>query len=145
MTDNPDGDRGDFPRSLQSLATYAELFAAPDFKCGVWEGAAPLGELGQMPYFDYSPLVARFIADAYAQKWTLDQFDWPSWKNTEEFRKLMTDTDVLASATPRQLQQLITTVLRQDRFAEGTLAEAFESGLMRRIAERARDIVNGKA
>ena len=144
MMDDPDAGPVDFRRSLQTLATYAEVFAAPGFRTGDWEGAAPSGALGQMPYFAYSPLVVRFIADACAWKWTLDQFDWTSWTKTEEFRRLTTDADVLASATPRQLQQLITTVLRQDRFAEGTLAEAFDTGLMLGITRRARDMVTGK-
>jgi hypothetical protein len=45
--------------------------------------------------------------------------------------------EALASATPDQLAKLITVVVRQERFYEGSLAGAFEDGLVLAIVRRA--------
>ena len=52
------------------------------------------------------------------------------------FRTLGDPTRV-ASASADDLARLLTTLVRGDRFADGTLAHAHESGLLRAIARRA--------
>jgi hypothetical protein len=42
-----------------------------------------------------------------------------------------------AIATPDQLTELLTAIIRSDRFVEGSIAGAFDSGLLGRIACRA--------
>ena len=64
-------------------------------------------------------------------------FDWGTWKQTPEAISLRDDAQVLARATPEQLSRLLTVCIRQDRFCEGALEGAFESGLLTRILERA--------
>ena len=59
------------------------------------------------------------------------------WAHGPEGRELASDRDALAQADADQLSKLLTVLIRQDRFNEGTLAGAFESGLLLRIAERA--------
>ena len=50
--------------------------------------------------------------------------------------------EALASATPDQLAKLIAVVVRQERFCEGTLAAAFEEGLVLGIVRRAGVLAN---
>jgi Family of unknown function (DUF6508) len=70
-----------------------------------------------------------------------EKFDWPQWKGTAEAKQLRDDPDVLARATPEQLAKLLTVCIRQDRFSEGTLQAAFETGLLTRILQRAKAIL----
>ena len=64
-------------------------------------------------------------------------FDWGSWLQTPEGAALWDDPAALAAATPDQLEMLLTAIIRSDRFVEGSIAGAFESGLLVRIARRA--------
>ena len=67
----------------------------------------------------------------------ISRFDWGAWTNSLEALRLRDDPAALESATPNQLQNLLTVVIRQDRFVEGALAAEFESGLLVRILRRA--------
>ena len=74
---------------------------------------------------------------AYDGEWVLRDFSWPEWKDTEEAIALYRDPDVLAQATRRQLAQLLTVFIRQDRFVEGGLLGDFRSGHILAIVRRA--------
>jgi hypothetical protein len=50
---------------------------------------------------------------------------------------LKDDPEATAAATPDQLARLLTAIVRSDRFVEGSIAGAFDSGLLARIARRA--------
>ncbi len=63
--------------------------------------------------------------------------DWAAWARTARARALRDDPAVLASATEHELAQLLTVVIRQDRFCEGSLASALENGLILGILQRA--------
>ena len=52
----------------------------------------------------------------------------------------MLEPDGLRSASADQIANLLTTVVRRDRFVEGGLAAAFESGLILAILERAEQL-----
>lgn len=54
-----------------------------------------------------------------------------------EAARLLDDPACLAEATPEQLAHLLTGLIRSERFNEGTLAGAFDSGLIARILRRA--------
>lgn len=87
-------------------------------------------------HFDYSEPVMRFVEVAYEGGWVSPEVDWPSWIETEEARGLLGDPEAVAEATVEQLQRVLTTVIRQDRFVTGALAEAFETGLLTAILRR---------
>ena len=67
----------------------------------------------------------------------LTDFDWPSWKDTPEALGLRDDPKVLKQATSVQLAKLLTVLIRQDRFVEGALAGAYNSGLLTAVLRRA--------
>ena len=50
--------------------------------------------------------------------------------------RLRAEPSVLEAATPEQLQRLLTVLIRQERFVDGALESAFESGLLVRILRR---------
>ena len=60
-------------------------------------------------------------------------FDWMSW--TDDARRIV-ETDDLERADLVTLRKLLTLLVRRDRFVEGTLAEASETGLFVRILHR---------
>lgn len=77
-----------------------------------------------------------FLTGAYNYGWVQD-FDWPTWSQSEDAKALFEDPDALASATIEDITKVITTILRIDRQAGGRLADSFRSGLIARIALRA--------
>src|SRR5207244_1533652 len=82
-----------------------------------------------------------FVQAAYDLGWVRSGFDWPTWSQTAEARNLQNDPHLLAQATQVQLASLLTVCIRQDRFVEGALMSAYESGLLVRILERAAAIL----
>lgn len=128
--------------NLRALAAFLPIVADPAFKPGEVV-SPPRGDDGvmQMPFVSYGEAVHAFLEAAYAEGWVLSGFDWGSWKDTDEAARLRDDPAVLAQATPEELMRLLTVYIRQDRFSDGVLLDAFESGLIRRIMRRAADIV----
>jgi hypothetical protein len=124
-----------WPDRLNAIGAFADELAADDFDIGGWRG----GERGddgviQMPWFELSDRALAFVR---ALGGIIEPFDWPTWAATDEAKRLYEDRDVLATATPKQLSKLATSLVRSDRFNEGELAAAFESGVMAAIARRA--------
>lgn len=122
---------------LQALADFLPVFRQPGFQAGTWAGGAET-EPGviQMPYVSYDPVVDSFRKVAYEHGWVKKDFAWSAWMQSDEARSLRAGT-AIRSATSDQLGQLLTFCIRQDRFVEGALMGAFESGLILRIVERA--------
>jgi hypothetical protein len=121
---------------LQGLAVFLPLFEKPGFRFGSWE------DTDGNPIADcmYSKVAADFIDMAYDFEWVRMDFAWPSWKETKEATDLRDDPEIMKRATVEDLSKLLTVVIRQDRFCEGSLADAFESGLITAICRRAAQI-----
>lgn len=78
----------------------------------------------------------EFLVAAEKNGWVLSDFNWPKWAQSAEAKRLRDDESALALASERQLARLLTAEIRQDRFMEGALLRAFESGLIARILRR---------
>ncbi len=117
---------------LDALAEFLPIFETPDFEFGHF-----VDEPGTFGYYSFSQDASRFIDVCYEMKWVNLRFDWGAWMNSLQALRLRDDPAALESATPDQLQNLLTVVIRQDRFVEGALATGFESGLLVRILRRA--------
>jgi hypothetical protein len=126
------------PQRLHGLAAFLPQFEQPDFCFGHWAGGEKT-ESGVLtiPYFSFSAVADEFIRAAYDLEWVRLDFDWPAWAQTPEAAQFRDDARAISNATPEQLSRLLTTVIRQDRFCDGELAEAFESGLLTAICRRA--------
>ncbi len=127
---------------LAGLAAFLGVLQAPDFSFGTWSGGnkTPSGAI-EMPYFNTSDEASRLIKTAYDLGWVLEDFNWPSWKDTDEAKRLL-EPSALGQATYDDLTHLLTTLIRQDRFVEGNLNWAFESGLLIGILERADQLLS---
>ena len=119
--------------SLDALAAFLPAFEAPGFVFATMEGGA---KDGTMPWSRLAEDASRFVETAYEDGWVSPEVDWPAWKETEEARRLRDDPSAIGTATVEQLQKLLTTVIRQDRFVEGALATAFDSGLLTAVLRR---------
>ena len=75
----------------------------------------------------------------YQDGWVLTGFNWPSWS---EGRLLIQDRSKLSKASADDLARLLTLLIRQDRFCEGTWEEAYDSGLLFAITHRAKEIAS---
>jgi hypothetical protein len=114
------------------------VFEAPGFRFAVWQEAREFKPgVFTLPHCLLTAPAAEFVSAAYAAGWVLRDFDWPAWKDTPEAVQLRNDPDALEQATVVQLARLLTVLIRQDRFVEGALANAYDSGLVIAILRRA--------
>lgn len=123
-------------KRLDSLALFADSFESPDFEFGQWvcPPARDDGMLG-LPYFALSPTASEFVCTCYEMGW-VQEFDWPTWKCSSEAIRLRDCFAAMEEASPDQLGRLLTVLIRQERFVEGELNSAFDSGLLVRILQR---------
>lgn len=125
------------PPQLNGLAALLPAFEAPDAELGKWEGGQE-EQRGSfvMPWFSPSELTTEFLEVAYRDGWVRPDLDWPEWAQTPEAQRLRGDRWALEQATVLDVARLLTFVIRADRFVEGTLAEALESGLVTAVLRR---------
>jgi hypothetical protein len=120
-----------------ALAELVPVLAAPGADFGHWETPGPVDGVYRMPYFEFGPTAAAFRAALGRGGWIVVGFDWMSWLQTEAGQALRDDPEALAVANADDVAKLLTAIVRSDRFVEGSLVGAFESGLLSRIARRA--------
>ena len=122
---------------LRALASFLAAFEAEGFEFGAWAGGDKIGPRSYtMPYYSFGPIAEDFLRRGVAG-WVTPAFDWPAWAATEEFQRLSRDPDALTGATPDDLARLLTVLVRSERFGDGQLAAAFDSGLLVGILRRA--------
>ena len=121
---------------LQALADLVPILEAPDADFGHWYVPPPVDGVYHLPYFVFGPAAEAWRAGVGRGGWVIGGFDWRSWMETEG-RAFRHQPDAVASATPEDLAKLLTAIVRSDRFVEGSIEGAFESGLLARIARRA--------
>jgi hypothetical protein len=122
------------------LAAHLPALESPDFTFGEWVPAwTDADGVTAMPWFRFSPAADAFLRDAGA---LVQPFDWPAWLDGPEGSRLR-EPSAVAGASAGDLGRLLTAILRSDRFTEGSLAGAFESGLLTAIARRAKELSDG--
>jgi hypothetical protein len=138
MSDEPVPTEGErrLVRRLRLLASYRPALARGD-QFGEWAGGQRLADGAiQMPWYSFSEEAQKFLRALHRAEW-VQPFDWPRWLSTKRGQQLLGDTAAIAEATANELSQILTALIRQDRFAEGTLAGAYESGILAAVAWRA--------
>ena len=94
-------------------------------KFGEWEEENIL-----FPYCIEAPIVSQFLHIVYRLP-IIISFDWGAW---EEGRKISSDDDFdYDTLDLPENYKLITEFVRKNRFCDGALVSAFESGLISRI------------
>ncbi len=130
--------------SLRILAGYADAFASHG-PIGAWRGGeANAAGVIQMPWYEYQPEIDRFVVDMYAAK-LVRPVDWMRWAGTPEARDLISDPTTIARASHDDLIYLLTTIIRGERFSDGEIAGAYESGTLLAIAQRAQAFLDSAA
>ncbi|HWP64004.1 MAG TPA: DUF6508 domain-containing protein [Candidatus Binatia bacterium] len=125
---------------LRRLAAYEAIFTSDDFSVGAWDDRTSRKDgVIEMPSFRYSSAMNRFVDEMYRLDWVVS-FDWPQWAASPEGRRLLSDPEAIGSASAEDLARIITTIVREERLAEGALADAFERGVLTAIARRAGEL-----
>jgi hypothetical protein len=122
---------------LRELAELVPILEADDADFGHWVIPAPVDGVESFGYYEFGPTGEAWRAAVGRGAWVTAGFDWRSWLETDEGRAFHQGTDAVETATPEQLGKLLTAIVRSDRFVEGSIAGAFESGLLAAIARRA--------
>ena len=87
-------------------------------------------DLFELPYLDPAEIVSEFMRVVYEMP-IIISFDWGSWDEGRNIASDMNfDFDTIDIPTKCKL---ITAIVRNDRFCEGALVNAFEKGLMLKI------------
>jgi hypothetical protein len=128
---------------LRRLSAWADPLADPGFTFGEWV-APTTGADGviQVGWFDISDAGQQFVSEMYELGWVY-AFDWMKWLGTSDGRLLSSGPDAVASASAADLAKLLTAIIRGERFSDGELEGAFESGILTAIARRARQLGQG--
>jgi hypothetical protein len=133
---------GDARDRLRQLAAHAQAMTAAGFRFGHWHDSRELDDGSfSMPWFERGPEADRFVRDAAALGF-VRPFDWVAWIATPEAASLL-EPDGVRSASVEQIANLLTALVRRDRFVEGALESAFDSGLILAILERAGQLSRG--
>jgi hypothetical protein len=131
----------DLTGRLRALADVLPMLEAPDADFGHWELPPPRDGVHSLGWFEFGPTAEAWRAAVAQGDWIVGGFDWQRWLTGDEGRSLHDDPAAIASATPDQLARLLTAIVRSDRFVEGSIAGAFESGVLAGISRRASALV----
>ncbi|OYW43868.1 hypothetical protein B7Z28_00520, partial [Candidatus Saccharibacteria bacterium 32-45-3] len=88
----------------------------------------------QMSYASPDPLVDKFL-EVWYDKHLVIPFDWSEWDEGREWYA-STDASKYDSLDTETALKLLTAVIRNDRFNEGALMYAFESGAFPKIVNK---------
>ena len=134
-------DEGADRADLEALAAFGATLADPDVRVGTWTSPDPVDDESiRLSYVALTEVAERFLLTCAEHHWIRPDIDWAAWSGTPEARRLRDDPRALASATSDDLAHLLTALVKGDRFDEGQLLDAFESGLLRRVAELAAEL-----
>ena len=128
---------------LEALSAYVDRLEEAGFQFGEWS-LRHLDTNGEatMPVFMFGDEASSLVQTCYEQGWISPKLNWGEWMMSEEAVKLRDSPEYLAKASSDQLQRLLTVIVRQDRFVEGSLACHFKSGLLPRILLRAKELAS---
>ena len=121
---------------LQALAEFDQIFRQPGFAFAVFLPATTVGGHIHLGGYTFTEDGLRFCKTLCEYDW-IREFDWVCWRDTERGRALLHDRAVLMQANADELAQVLTTCVRADRFSDGYLAPAYDSGLIGCVIARA--------
>lgn len=118
------------------LTEFLPYFEAPGATLGEVVSPSPSSTTKYFPFFKFNKVGVAFCEACYELGWVKLDFNWGRWKSTEEALKLRDDPEHLAQADADQISKVLTCLLRQERFCEGSLENALQSGWLLRIIQR---------
>lgn len=128
-------DVGEAVRAFFSLEG-ADWRALLDLNRRIREHRGPWGHWERPPHLLLHPdqLVSEFVQFWYAKK-LIVVFEWGAWQEGRDWYRSADAGKYAALDVPTALK-LLTAVIRNDRFNEGALVSAFESGDFPKILNR---------
>ena len=122
------------------MALIPEIGNTSNF--GEWSGGNKDEEgVVQAPYCVPATIVSQFIEIVYAIPIIID-FDWGAW---DEGRNIARDDNIdFDTIDLLEKCKLITAIVRNNRFCEGALVSAFESGLILNILKSIEKEISAK-
>lgn len=124
-------------KRLRAITAFLPEFEKPGFVFGQLGPIKTAEGALTIPVYMFSDAANAFMKAAYDAGWVVEPFNWPEWMGTPEAEQLRDDPAAIARADVDQLAKLLTVLLRQERFCDGSLGDAFESGLLTSILRRA--------
>ena len=126
---------------LAVLAAWAPTLESAQLTFGRWEPSWTDGNgVMHLGWYEFSPEADRFRREMASAGW-VQPVDWMAWARSPAGRTMIEDPVRVASATADELVLLVTAAIRGDRFSEGSLAGAYESGMLLAIARRAQALL----
>ncbi len=122
---------------LAALARFAPIFTTPGFQFATWQ-ASPPDEAGvmQIPFTVLSEEASAFVDAAFHYGWVQTNPDRSAWHGTGDARDLMSAPERISTASAEQIAELLSTLIRGERFCEGNLLSAYNRGLLTTITQR---------
>ena len=131
------GIHADNGERLRHLGAHLAVFDSLGFEFGRWVQPAGSDDgVIEFPHYELEAAAAALVRTANELDFVYS-FDWQTWKETAEAATLRDDPSALARASGGQLAKLLTTLIRGERFMEGSLAAAYDAGLLTGILRRA--------
>lgn len=107
---------------IRALIRYLPILEAGNFS-----GGEVVAKDGHFPFAVLSADASRFIAELHERGFVY-AFEWPAW--SDEAQRYFGDHTLLEQASLDIIRRLFFVLARQERFCEGTLLEAFQSGFV---------------
>jgi hypothetical protein len=114
---------------LKRLAAFAPIFRDPETVFGKMipsTGSGTKDDPFTFPWYKMSEVAHNFIDMAYKSGWVMEAFDWGKWGHSREGKRFYENRDAILAADHRQLAKLLTLLIRNDRFEEGSLGKAYD-------------------
>jgi len=119
--------------AINQITSYIDYFSDSSNDFG---GCS--SDTSTLPYITYSSKVESFIQDLHILGFIIE-FDWTAWDKPKD---VFENPQLIRSFEFKELEQLLTTIIRKERFSEGTLMSAINNGIILRILEQYRFLTN---
>lgn len=113
---------------IDAILRLAPRLLKSSFKPGEW-----IASDGKLPYVNFAPPLSKLHKLAYKHGFVA-VFEWIDW--TDEGHRLENDPMLIAVADLQTIRKLFTMIFRSERFSEGSIAEAWECGVLAAILHR---------
>lgn len=124
--------------TLRNIAAFAPILSDPDFATGAWTEPRRSAEgIITMSWFHLSGPAAAFVTAITSEDIAAHYRRPVDDEARSTAMHMIEHPPAIANASVEQIGWILTYLLRADRFVEGSLAQAFDRGLMRAIAQRA--------
>jgi len=127
---------------LAAVAAFSELFDAPGFSPGEWVPSEKQKNGSYtFPWWNGSQVVNEWLQALYDHNIIDPDSGYMEESHAEFMLRLKEDSSPIADSDLATVRRVLTYVVRADRFVEGTLAEAFHSGVAQTATRRLGELV----